>query len=82
MMSVQPKANSASAARTPAILELVGLDSLPCGCVAAAFRAKPWDLGLISIEAKGPHCHRGAHDQGRVIQLGAVSDLFRGDGEE
>jgi len=70
------------AARTPTLLELVALDGLPCGCVAAAFRAKPWDLAVVSIEAKGPHCPNSGHDQGRVIELGVVSDLLGEDGEE
>jgi hypothetical protein len=70
------------AARTPAVLELVELDRLPCGCVAAAYRAKPWDLAVVSIEAKGPHCLHGAHVQGRLLDLGAISDLVAGDREE
>ena len=68
--------------RSPSLLELIALDSLPCGCVAAAFRAKPWDLSLVSIEAKGPHCLDGGHHQEHILELGAVSDLFAGDGEE
>jgi hypothetical protein len=70
------------AGRTPALLELAALDSLPCGCVAAAFRAKPWDLAVVSIEAKGPHCPNGLHVQGRVLELGVVSDLLAEEGEE
>jgi hypothetical protein len=69
------------ASRTPALLELVALDNLPCGCVAAAYRAKPWDLAVVSIEAKGPHCPHHIHSQGRVLELGAVSDLLD-EGEE
>ncbi len=45
---------------TSTALEFVALDSLPCGCVAAAYRARPWQLALVSIEAKGPHCPGGA----------------------
>jgi hypothetical protein len=70
------------ATRTPALLELVALDSMPCGCVAAAFRAKPWDLAVVSVEAKGPHCPNAAHAQGRVLELGVVSELLGEDGEE
>jgi hypothetical protein len=69
------------AARTPALLELVALDNLPCGCVAAAYRARPWDLAVVSLEAKGPHCPNHLHLQGRVLELGAVADLLD-DGEE
>ena len=83
MVTVQQAATPVTTGtRTPALLELVALDSLPCGCVAAAFRAKPWDLAVVSIEAKGPHCPNHGHDQGRVLELGVVSDLFAEDGEE
>ena len=86
MVPVQQTATSATsvapATRTPTLLELVALDSLPCGCVVAAFRARPWDLAVVSIEAKGPHCLDHGHDQGRVLQLGVVSDLFAEDAEE
>jgi hypothetical protein len=75
-------AQSTRAGRTPALLELVALDNLPCGCVAAAFRAKPWDLAVVSIEAKGPHCPNRVHSQGRVLELGAVADLVDEDAEE
>jgi len=75
-------AQSTRAGRTPALLELVALDNLPCGCVAAAFRAKPWDLAVVSIEAKGPHCPNRVHSQGRVLDLGAVADLVDEDAEE
>jgi len=83
MVTVQQTASPATpATRTPVMLELVALDSLPCGCVAAAFRAAPWDLAVVSIEAKGPHCPNRGHDQGRVLELGAAADLFAEDGEE
>jgi hypothetical protein len=67
--------------KTPALLELVALDNLPCGCVAAAYRARPWDLAVVSVEAKGPHCPNAAHLQGRVLELGAVSDLLEEESE-
>lgn len=75
-------APSAKFGRTPALLELVALDTLPCGCVAAAYRAKPWDLAVVSIEAKGPHCPNFVHLQGRVLELGAVADLLAEEDEE
>ena len=83
MASLPVAANSAAPVTgTPSLLELVALKSLPCGCVAAAFRAKPWDLALVSIEAKGPHCLDVGHHQEHALELGKVSDLFAGDGEE
>jgi hypothetical protein len=72
---------AAKTGKTPALLELVALDNLPCGCVAAAYRARPWDLAVVSLEAKGPHCPNAAHSQGRVLELGAVSDLLEEEGE-
>ena len=38
------------------VFELEALEGLPCGCVAAAYRARPWDVAVVSLEAKGPHC--------------------------
>ena len=64
-----------AAGRVPAVLELLELDSLPCGCVAAAYRAQLWGLAVISVEAKGPHCIHANHLQGRFLEVGAMSDL-------
>jgi hypothetical protein len=75
----QSTTTATKASRPPALLELVALDNLPCGCVAAAYRAKPWDLAVVSIEAKGPHCPNPVHLQNRVLELGAIADLL---GEE
>ena len=35
--------------KVQALLELLELDGLPCGCVVAAFRARPWDLAVVSV---------------------------------
>ena len=67
--------------RTQALFELITLEGLPCGCVAAAYRADPWDFGVICLEAKGPHCMYGTHRQGRVLRLGKLTDLVDGDAE-
>ena len=53
--------------------ELEALEGLPCGCVAAAYRARPWDVAVVSVEAKGPHCILNGHAQGQILRLG---DLF------
>ena len=82
MVPTAVSGQTAKAGRTPTLLELVALDNLPCGCVAAAYRAKPWDLAVVSIEAKGPHCLNHVHLQGRVLELGAVSDLLGEEEEE
>jgi hypothetical protein len=56
--------------RPAMILELEALESLPCGCVAAAYRARPWDVAVVSIEAKGPHCILEGHASGQILRLG------------
>lgn len=61
--------------------ELEALEGLPCGCVAAAYRARPWDVAVVSVEAKGPHCILTGHTQGQILRLGDVFD-FASDDEE
>ena len=70
------------AGRGSGVLELLELDGLPCGCVAAAYRARLWDLAVVSIEAKGPHCPHTTHAQGKLLELGAMADLPNGDDGE
>lgn len=57
---VNPPVNTAS-------LELETLQLLPCGCVTAVRRARPWEFIVVSIEAKGPHCNLAPHSLGRVV---------------
>lgn len=64
-----------------ALFELEALESLPCGCVAAAYRARPWDVAVVSIEAKGPHCILPGHGQGQILRLGDLADLEAEDAE-
>jgi hypothetical protein len=45
------------------------LHALPCGCVAAVFRAQPLDTEIVSLEARGPHCVYAEHETGRVLGL-------------
>lgn len=61
---------SVSTFRPAKIFELEALEALPCGCVAAAYRARPWDVALVSLEAKGPHCILSGHVMGKVLRLG------------
>ena len=61
-------------ARTTTMFELEALEGLPCGCVAAAYRARPWDVAVISLEAKGPHCILAGHTSGQVLRLGDPSE--------
>ena len=55
----------------PAALTLVTLQSLPCGCVAAVYRADPTVVEVELVEAKGPHCRFYRHRAGEVLALGA-----------
>src|SRR5574338_121450 len=55
---------------TGTIFELEALEGLPCGCVAAAYRARPWDVAVVSLEAKGPHCILAGHASGQILRLG------------
>ncbi len=63
------------ARRTSALFELEALEGLPCGCVAAAYRARPWDVAVVSLEAKGPYCILTEHVQGQILRLGDIADL-------
>ena len=58
-----------------ALFELEALEGLPCGCVAGAYRARPWDVAVVSLEAKGPYCILAGHAQGQVLRLGDLADL-------
>ncbi len=64
-----------------ASLELETLQLLPCGCVTAVRRARPWEFIVVSIEAKGPHCTFGPHLLGRVV-VGDRLDMTDEDDEE
>jgi hypothetical protein len=57
----------------PAAFTLVTLQTMPCGCVAAIYRARPTVVEFDVLEAKGPHCRFYGHRPGEVIDLG-VSD--------
>ena len=49
---------------------LDALHALPCGCVAAVYKTHPWDVELVSLEARGPHCVYAQHQTGRLLGLG------------
>ena len=51
-------------------MTLVTLQPMPCGCVAAIYRARPTVVELELVEAKGPHCRFYGHRTGQVISLG------------
>ena len=60
------------------LFELEALESLPCGCVAADYWAASLAVGLMSLEAKGPHCTLADHAVGRVLRLEDSTDLREG----
>jgi hypothetical protein len=64
-----------------AALTLVALQSLPCGCVSAIYRARPTVVELELVEAKGPHCLYFRHQTGNVVRLGLPQQVLA-DGEE
>lgn len=67
---------------TPTVFELEALEGLPCGCVAAAYRAKPWDVAVVSLEAKGPYCILAGHTSGQVLRLGNPSEFDEEEDDE
>lgn len=67
---------------TGTVFELEALEALPCGCVAAAYRARPWDVSVISLEAKGPYCILPGHSTGQVLRLGDPSEFDEDETDE
>ena len=77
-----PAAISSSVRPTGTVFELEALEGLPCGCVAAAYRARPWDVAVVSLEAKGPHCIHAGHANGQILRLGDPSEFDDQDEDE
>lgn len=50
------------------------LHALPCGCVAAVYRAQPLDTEVLSLETRGPHCIYAQHRAGQVLGLSVDED--------
>ena len=69
-MSVPAGALNHGRPSTTTVFELEALEGLPCGCVAVAYRSRLWDVTLISLDAKGPHCVFAGHRAGQVIHFG------------
>src|SRR4051812_3063168 len=67
---------------TATVFELEALEGLPCVCVAAAYRARPWDVAVVSLEAKGPHCILAGHTSGQILRLGDPAEFDEDDDEE
>src|SRR5262249_59119005 len=64
------------------VFELEALEGLPCGCVAAAYRARPWDVSVVSLKAKGPHCILAGHATGQILRLGDPAEFEDTEDEE
>ncbi len=58
----------------PVSLALVALETLPCGCVAGTYQARPGLVEVELVEAKGPYCLFAAHRMGRMSRLGLADD--------
>ena len=41
----------------------------------------PWDVAVVSLEAKGPHCILAGHTSGQILRLGDPAE-FDEEGEE
>jgi hypothetical protein len=81
-MATPAVASISSVRPTGTIFELEALEGLPCGCVAAAYRARPWDVAVVSLEAKGPHCILAGHTSGQILRLGDPSEFDTEDEDE
>jgi hypothetical protein len=77
-----PAGTISSVRPTRTVFELEALEGLPCGCVAAAYRARPWDVAVVSLEAKGPHCILAGHATGQILRLGDPSEFDDEDEDE
>ena len=66
------RTSSENRARISALYAFDSLRALPCGCVAAIYRTQPWDVEVVALEARGPHCVHHQHEQGSVVGLAAV----------
>ena len=49
------------------LLDFRGLKALPCGCVVAGYVATLLSLGVVAVEAKGPHCTVRHHGRGLLL---------------
>ena len=70
-MNLQPTTDRFSRG---ALLTLVALESMPCGCVSGVYESTPTFVELELVEAKGPHCVFIEHRAGGMVRLGLVDD--------
>ena len=72
-MNLRPTAHRSPRAAT---MNLVALESLPCGCVSGIYQADPAMVEVELVEAKGPHCVFATHRLGGVVRLGLPEELL------
>ena len=64
-----------------AAMTLLALETLPCGCVAGVYQARPTVVEVEFVEAKGPHCVFSRHRTGHVTRLGVPESMVADTGE-
>ena len=62
-------------------MTLLALETMPCGCVAGVYQARPTVVEVEFVEAKGPHCVFRTHRTGQVTRLGVPDVLVADSGE-
>jgi hypothetical protein len=62
-------------------MTLLALETMPCGCVAGVYQARPTVVEVEFVEAKGPHCRFSGHRAGSVTRLGVPETLTAETGE-
>ena len=63
------RTSSETAGRASTHYAFDSLHALPCGCVAALYRTHPWEVEVVAVEARGPHCVHQQHEIGTVLGL-------------
>ena len=72
---------SPAPAHRAAAMTLLALETMPCGCVAGVYQARPSVVEVEFVEAKGPHCVFTRHRAGHVTRLGVPESLVSETGE-
>ncbi len=77
LMHISPTRKGHRAAAMP----LLALETMPCGCVAGVYQARPTVVEVEFVEAKGPHCVFSRHRTGHVTRLGVPESMVAETGE-
>jgi hypothetical protein len=62
-------------------MTLLALETMPCGCVAGVYQARPTIVEVEFVEAKGPHCMFSGHRLGGITRLGVPESMVSDTGE-